>query len=220
MHLRPKPWARPELEACGFFQATPPVHRGQWHHLFKKKQPLHIELGCGKGTFIAELASRHPETNYLAIDLIDAVLGLTKRNIQAAYADKNQAIDNVQIMSWDIERIDMILAPEDGVERIYINFCNPWPRRRFHKKRLTHTKQLEKYKKLLAENGEIYFKTDSDDLFRDSIKYFESSGFTITTLINDLHASDYPENIETEHERMFSDQGIKIKFLIASLASF
>lgn len=220
MHLRPKPWARPELEACGFFQATPPVHRGQWHHLFKKKQPLHIELGCGKGTFIAELASRHPETNYLAIDLIDAVLGLTKRNIQAAYADKNQAIDNVQIMSWDIERIDMILAPEDGVERIYINFCNPWPRRRFHKKRLTHTKQLEKYKKLLAENGEIYFKTDSDDLFRDSIKYFESSGFTITTLINDLHASDYPDNIETEHERMFSDQGIKIKFLIASLASF
>lgn len=220
MHLRPKPWARPELEACGFFQATPPVHRGQWHHLFKKKQPLHIELGCGKGTFIAELASRHPETNYLAIDLIDAVLGLTKRNIQAAYADKNQAIDNVQIMSWDIERIDMILAPEDGVERIYINFCNPWPRRRFHKKRLTHTKQLEKYKKLLTENGEIYFKTDSDDLFRDSIKYFESSGFTITTLINDLHASDYPDNIETEHERMFSDQGIKIKFLIASLASF
>lgn len=218
MHLRPKPWARPELEACGFFQATPPVHRGQWHHLFKKKQPLHIELGCGKGTFIAELASRHPETNYLAIDLIDAVLGLTKRNIQAAYADKNQAIDNVQIMSWDIERIDMILAPEDGVERIYINFCNPWPRRRFHKKRLTHTKQLEKYKKLLAENGEIYFKTDSDDLFRDSVKYFESSGFTITTLINDLHASDYPDNIETEHERMFSDQGIKIKFLIASLA--
>lgn len=220
MHLRPKPWARPELEACGFFQATPPVHRGQWHHLFKKTQPLHIELGCGKGTFIAELASRHPEINYLAIDLIDAVLGLTKRNIQAAYADTNQAIDNVQIMSWDIERIDLILAPEDGVERIYINFCNPWPRRRFHKKRLTHTKQLEKYKKLLAENGEIYFKTDSDELFRDSIKYFESSGFTITTLINDLHASDYPDNIETEHERMFSDQGIKIKFLIASLASF
>lgn len=217
MHLRPKPWARPELEACGFFQATPPVHRSQWHHLFKKKQPLHIELGCGKGTFIAELGRRHPEINYLAIDLIDAVLGLTKRNIQAAYADANQAIDNVQIMSWDIERIDMILAPEDGVERIYINFCNPWPRRRFHKKRLTHTKQLEKYKKLLAENGEIYFKTDSDELFRDSIKYFESTGFTITTLINDLHASDYSDNIETEHERMFSDQGIKIKFLIASL---
>ncbi|WP_303871542.1 tRNA (guanosine(46)-N7)-methyltransferase TrmB [Acetobacterium wieringae] len=220
MHLRPKPWARPELEACGFFQATPPVHRGQWQLLFKKKQPLHIELGCGKGTFISALASRHPEFNYLAIDLIDAVLGLTKRNIQAAYVDTNQAIDNVQIMSWDIERIDMILAPEDGVERIYINFCNPWPRRRFHKKRLTHTKQLEKYKKLLAENGAIYFKTDSDDLFRDSIKYFESAGFTITTLINDLHASDYPDNIETEHEKMFSDQGIKIKFLIASLASF
>ena len=217
MHIRPKPWARPELEACGFFQAYPPDHRGQWQPLFKKKQPLHIELGCGKGTFIAALGSRHPEINYLAIDLIDAVLGLTKRNIESAYTNKNRAIDNVQIMSWDIERIDMILAPDDGVERIYINFCNPWPRRRYQKKRLTHSKQLEKYKKLLSENGEIYFKTDNDDLFGDSINYFEAAGFAVTTLIPDLHAANYPSNIETEHEKMYAEQGIKIKFLIATI---
>ena len=217
MHIRPKPWARPELEACGFFQAYPPDHLGQWQQLFKKKQPLHIELGCGKGTFIAELGSRQPEINFLAIDLIDAVLGLTKRNIEAAYAEKKQPIDNVQIMSWDIERIDAILSPEDGVKRIYINFCNPWPRRRYQKKRLTHSKHLEKYKKLLSENGEIHFKTDNDELFADSIKYFESAGFTIKTLIPDLHAADYPGNIETEHEKMYAEQGIKIKFLIARL---
>ncbi|WP_414733141.1 tRNA (guanosine(46)-N7)-methyltransferase TrmB [Acetobacterium carbinolicum] len=215
MHLRPKPWARPELEACGFFQAAPPDHRGQWQHLFKKKQPLHIELGCGKGTFIAALGSRHPEINYLAIDLIDAVLGLAKRNIEAAYLNANASVDNVQIMSWDIERIDTVLSPEDGVERIYINFCNPWPRRRYQKKRLTHSKQLEKYKKLLSKNGEIHFKTDNDELFNDSIKYFEAAGFTITTLIPDLHTADYPDNIKTEHEKMFAEQGIKIKFLIA-----
>ncbi|MBI4855315.1 MAG: tRNA (guanosine(46)-N7)-methyltransferase TrmB [Acetobacterium woodii] len=217
MHIRPKPWARPELEACGFFQAYPPDHLGQWQQLFNQQQPLHLELGCGKGTFIAELGSRHPETNYLAIDLIDAVLGLTKRNIESAYLNADHAINNIQIMSWDIERIDAILSPEDRIQRIYINFCNPWPRRRYQKKRLTHAKQLAKYKKILAENGEIHFKTDNDELFQDSIKYFEESGFTITTLIRDLHASDYPDNIETEHEKMYAEQGIKIKFLIAEL---
>ena len=97
-----------------------------------------------------------------------------------------------------------------------INFCNPWPRRRYQKKRLTHSKQLEKYKKLLSKNGEIHFKTDNDELFNDSIKYFEAAGFTITTLIPDLHTADYPDNIKTEHEKMFAEQGIKIKFLIAS----
>ncbi len=216
MHIRPKPWARPELESCGFFQAYPPDHRGQWQQLFKKKQPLHIELGCGKGTFISQLGSSHPDINFLAIDLIDAVLGLTKRNIETAYANAEQPIDNVQIMSWDIERIDSILAPEDGVERIYINFCNPWPRRRYQKKRLTHNKQLLKYKNLLAKDGEIYFKTDNDALFADSLKYFEQTGFTIKTLIPDLHTLTYPDNIETEHEKMYVEQGLKIKFLIAS----
>lgn len=217
MHLRPKPWARPELESCGFFQAYPPDHRGQWQQLFPKKQPLHIELGCGKGTFIAELGRRHPELNYLAIDLIDAVLGLTKRNIEATYAKANLPIDNVQIMSWNIERIGEMLTPEDGVERIYINFCNPWPRRRHQKKRLIHSKQLEKYKQILLKHGEIHFKTDNDELFRDSLTYFEESGFTIKTLIWDLHQTDCPDNIQTEHEKMFSEQGIPIKFLIARL---
>ncbi|MBU4438516.1 MAG: tRNA (guanosine(46)-N7)-methyltransferase TrmB [Acetobacterium sp.] len=219
MHIRPKPWARPELEACGFFQAYPPDHLGQWQQLFDQQQPLHLELGCGKGTFIAELGSQHPEINYLAIDLIDAVLGLTKRNIESAYLNANQAINNIQIMSWDIERIDAILSPEDRIQRIYINFCNPWPRRRYQKKRLTHSKQLAKYKKILAENGEIHFKTDNDALFQDSITYFEESGFTITTLIWDLHASTYSDNIQTEHEKMYAEQGIPIKLLIAELTS-
>ena len=215
MHIRPKPWARPELEACGFFQANPPEHRSQWQHLFKIKQPLHIELGCGKGTFIAKLGSQNPQINYLAIDLIDAVLGVSKRSIEAAYENKKQPVDNIRLMSWDVERIDAILAPEDGVERIYINFCNPWPKRRHHKKRLTHSKQLKKYAEILSDDGEIYFKTDNDALFQDSIKYFEASDFTIKTVICDLHAADYPANIETEHEKMYAEQGIKIKFLIA-----
>ncbi|KNZ43054.1 tRNA (guanosine(46)-N7)-methyltransferase TrmB [Acetobacterium bakii] len=217
MHIRSKPWARPELEACGFFQANPLEHRGQWQQVFKNNHPLHMEVGCGKGTFMAELGSQNPCINYLTIDLIDGVLGWANRNIQTVYAKKDQPIDNIQLMSWDIERIDMLLAPEDGVERIYINFCNPWPLRKHQKKRLTHPKQLRKYQALLSKNGEIHFKTDSDALFEDSIAYFKESGFTIKTLIPDLHASDYPGNIETEHEKMYAAQGIKIKFLIAAL---
>ena len=215
MHIRTKFWARPELEACGFFEATPIDHRGQWQKSFKKKQPLHMEVGCGKGAFMAELGSQNPQINYLTIDLIDAVLGMAKRNIEASYKKSNQAVNNIQLTPWDIERIDMILAPEDGVERIYINFCNPWPLRKHQKKRLTHPRQLRKYQALLKGDGEIYFKTDDDGLFEDSIAYFEESGFTIKTLIPDLHASDYQGNIETEHEKMYTAQGIKIKFLIA-----
>ncbi len=169
MRLRPKKWARPELEACNFFQINPEIHKGNWQKKFKKKQPIHLELGCGKGTFMAELGYKNPLVNFITIDLIDAVLGLAKRNIESTYQVHSAPLDNIQLMSWDIERIDMILSPIDTIERIYINFCNPWPLRRCHKKRLTHPKQLEKYKTFLSSNGKIYFKTDNDDLFNDSL---------------------------------------------------
>ena len=107
---------------------------------------------------------------------------------------------------------------EDAVERIYINFCNPWPRPKHRKKRLTHSKQLELYKQFLVNGGEVFFKTDDDDLFRDSLKYFEESGFEIVNKTYDLHNEPiFENNIITEHEKMFSDEGIKIKALIAKL---
>ena len=110
----------------------------------------------------------------------------------------------------------MILDKTDNIQRIYINFCNPWPKGKHRKKRLTHTRQLEKYKQFLSENGEIYFKTDDDDLFNSSLTYFEESGFEIIAKTYDLHKEPiFENNIETEHEKMFSEQGIKIKALIA-----
>ena len=110
----------------------------------------------------------------------------------------------------------MILSEEDKIDRIYINFCNPWPKGKHRKKRLTHTRQLEKYKVFLKEDGEIYFKTDDDDLFNSSLKYFEETGFKIIKKTYDLHSKpNFWYNIETEHEKMFSEQGIKIKAIIA-----
>ena len=217
MRIRFKPWARPELEASKFYRDNPEELKDKWINEFtNKNNPIHLELGCGKGQFISQTAVQNPEINYIAIDLVDAMLGLAKRNVEQIYTENNREINNVILTRFDIERINLILGKEDNIKRIYINFCNPWPRGKHHKKRLTHIRQLEKYKEFLKPNSEIYFKTDDDNLFLESIKYFEKCGFEIIQKTFDLHSEpDFWENIETEHEKMFSDEGIKIKALIA-----
>lgn len=217
MRIRFKPWAREELEASKFYRDNPEEIKDKWIEEFKNKQnPIHLELGCGKGHFISNLAVQNPETNYIAIDLVDAMLGLAKRNVEQVYLEQKIEVDNLILTRFDIQRINLILGEEDRIERIYINFCNPWPKGKHRKKRLTHTRQLEKYKEFLEEQGQIYFKTDDDDLFKSSITYFEESGFEILAKTYDLHQEPiWENNIETEHEKMFSEQGIKIKALIA-----
>lgn len=215
MRNRKRPWVKSELENCNFYIKNPKEQKGNWKNLYEKQQDMHLELGCGKGSFIAELAKRHPEINFLAIDLIDDMLGLAKRNIEKSFADTNRKIDNVLLTAWNIEQILEILEGEQ-FERIYINFCNPWPRPRHNKRRLTYTKQLELYKKILNSNGTIYFKTDDDGLYLASLKYFEEAGFEIIKKTEDLHEYNiFEENIITEHEEMFTKEGIKIKAVIA-----
>ncbi len=219
MRIRYKKWARPELEASKFYEDEPERWKGKWkEHFNNQNQPFMLELGCGKGQFISQLAVENQKINYLAIDLVDAMLGLAKRNIEQSYNEAKLEPNNVMITRFDIERINLILSKEDNVKRIYINFCNPWPKGKHRKKRLTHTRQLEKYKEFLSENGEIYFKTDDDGLFESSLGYFEEAGFEILNKTYDLHREPiFERNIETEHEKMFSEQGIKIKALIAKL---
>ena len=148
--------------------------------------------------------------------MVDAMLGLAKRNIEVIYKEKKLEIENIKLVRHDIERILLFMDTKDKIERIYINFCNPWPRPKHRKKRLTNTKQLSLYKEFLVEGGEIFFKTDDNDLFKDSIIYFENSEFKIINKTFDLHNEPiFEDNIVTEHEKMFSDQGIKIKALIA-----
>ena len=220
MRIRFKPWARPELEASYFYEDIPENYIGKWKEKFKNpNQPLHIELGCGKGSFISELAFRNQDINYIAIDLVDAMLGLAKRKVEEKYNENNIKVDNLMLVRYDIERINNIINLQDEVQRIYINFCNPWPKSKHKKKRLTHTRQLEHYKEFLKPGYEIYFKTDDDELFEDSLTYFTDSGFEILKKTYDLHNQDILDgkNIVTEHEKMFSDEGIKIKALIAKL---
>lgn len=219
MRMRKKPWARPELESCDFFVINPKEYKGKWKMFFKREQPIYLELGCGKGTFMAVHSSENPDINYIAIDIKDEVLGLAKRNIEKAFEEKGRVVDNVKLMAQEIGLINEMLGADDLVSRIYINFCNPWPKEKHKKRRLTHTRQLEQYKVFLKDEGEIYFKTDDDELFEESLEYFKEAKFKIKYITYDLHNSDFDGNVETEHEKMFTEKGIKTKFLIATKES-
>ena len=218
MRMRRKPWARPELEECKYFIDNPKEQIGKWKQSFINNQPIHLELGAGKGVFIADLAVKHPEINYIAIDIKSDVLGYARRNIEKSYTEAEQKEENVLLTAYNIEQIKDIFSEEDEIDRIYINFCNPWPKAKHNKRRLTHPKQLELYKTFLKPQGEIHFKTDDDALYLASLRYFEESGFEIYYKTEDLHSDKNQENVLTEHEIMFMKQGIKIKAIKAKLS--
>ncbi len=215
MRIRRKPWARPELEASNFFERSPKSFAGIWSKRFAVLAPIHLELGCGKGIFISKLASLNPGVNYVGLDIKDEMLVLAKRNIEKEYSNRGIPINNIILASCDISRINSVFFKNDVVERIYINFCNPWPRNKHKKRRLTHVRQINQYRVFLKEGGEIYFKTDDDDLFNDSIEYFECCNFRIVHKTNNLDTLNFFNNIETEHEKMFKEMGRSIKFLVA-----
>ncbi|HPU41498.1 MAG TPA: tRNA (guanosine(46)-N7)-methyltransferase TrmB [Acetivibrio clariflavus] len=215
MRLRKKPWARPELEACEFFVRNPKEYKGKWQSVFGNSNEIWLELGCGKGGFISKLASSNPDKNFIAIDIKDEVLVLAKRKIEDEYAQTNLNPSNIRLMAHEIMLIHQILDHNDVINRIFINFCNPWPKNSHVARRLTHPNQLNQYKVFLAPHGQIWFKTDNDILFNASVKYFQQCDFKITFITEDLHASNFEQNIVTEHEQMFTEQGLKIKFLIA-----
>ena len=219
MRMRHKPWAVPELSACPDFVQEPAQWKGRWQEWFPRRQPLHVELGCGKGTFLADLACRHPDVNYLGIDLSRDVLAVARRNIEARYAQEARPVENIALTAHHIERILEILDAGDPVERLYINFCNPWPRGKHQKKRLTHTRQLETYRTFLQDGARLHFKTDDDGLFLSTLRYLREAGWELLWQTKDLHraedARDWQEAISTEHEDRFTEEGIPIKALVA-----
>ena len=211
MRIRNKPWAKDELLASDFYVQKPEDYKGRWKEFFNNEnEHIYLELGCGKGFFVKKAAKRNQNINYIAIDLIDAILGMANRNIIEEF--ENKKVLNLALTRYDVEEINNILDQSDNIERIYINFCNPWPKPRHKKRRLTHTRQLEKYKQFLAPKGEIYFKTDDDELFRESLEYFKEAGFEAVKTTENLNEEPkFWENIETEHEIKFKNEGIKIK---------
>jgi len=215
MRMRRKKWARPELAVCPFYIENAAEYKGKWNSVFENDDPIYAELGCGKGRFVVQAAQYYPDINWLAMDIKSEMLAVARRTIAAECEEKHTELKNIRLVSQNIENILPSFGENDRIDRIYINFCNPWPRKRHKKRRLTHTRQLMQYRTFLKDGGEIHFKTDDDELFEESLPYFEHSGFSVKYITRDLHNSDYSPNFETEHEKMFSDEGIKIKLLIA-----
>lgn len=216
MRIRSKPWAKEELNSCYFFEKEPEKYKENWKEKFNNNNPIHIELGCGKGIFVAKIAKAHPEINFIAIDIKMDILGVAKRNIEKLFDKK--IVSNVVLVQKNIEQINDIISGNDNIERIYINFCNPWPRGKHQKRRLTHTRLLLKYKQFLKSGVEIYFKTDDEDLYNSSFRYFKEADYKIIRYTNDLHRDNiFTENFTTEHEEMYTKEGIKIKAIIAKV---
>ncbi len=220
MRIRHKPYARSELAAWPRHINEPEAARGQWKDCFANPGlPLRLELGCGKGSFLAAQALAHPHHNFLGIDMKSEVLVVGKRNIECAFGEAGKEPANIAITPFDIERIHQLFSEEDAIERIYINFCNPWYKSGHAKHRLTHPRQLLQYRHFLRPDAEIYFKTDDDRLYIDSLRYFALCGFMLQWESRNLHREEPAWNIRTEHERMFSEQGIPIKACIQKMGA-
>ncbi len=214
--MRRKAWTEPVIAGCPFYVEAPSAHRGHWQELFPRRQPVWLEIGCGKGVSTARMAHENPGANLIAVDEVRHVLAVSIRNAQTEYGE--DPVDNLCFSAVDAMFIHDTFDRADGIERIYINFCNPWDEKaKHHKRRLTHPRQLEQYRAFLAPGGRIYFKTDNDALFTATKRYLRESRFEIETLIDDLHASGYSPNYVSEHEALYAGMGKPIRFLIARM---
>lgn len=210
MRLRKKWWARPEMEEDPLVITEPREYKGKWKDVFDNDNEIYLELGCGRGEFVTKNAMNNPDKNYIAIDLKDEVLVYVLRKVKEA------ELTNVRIIPLEIAFITEIFS-KDEISRIYINFCNPWPKDRHNKRRLTHTRFLEKYKQFIKPGTEIWFKTDNRELFEASLEYMTKSGFELLFYTYDLHNSGFQPNTETEYENKFAKLGMNIMFLKAKL---
>ena len=174
---------------------------------------LFLDVGCRKGKFCTETALANPGVLYVAIERDKSVI------LAAIEKAHNQEIPNLFFINCDVNIIEDLFE-KDEVDRMYINFCDPWDRRNKPKRRLTYREFLNKYKILLKEGGQIRFKTDNDELFDFSLGEFEECGFTLSELTRDLHNSEYDkDNVRTEFEQKFADAGVPIKRVVATLAT-
>ena len=207
MRLRHKRWALPEMRESELFIENYEEVKGNWRKVFGNENPISLELGCGKGDFIKEAAKRDKNRNFIAIDSKNEVLVYALRKVA------DEGLENVRFLSMNIEKIEDVFA-EGEIDSIYINFCNPWPKKSHHKRRLTHSNFLKKYKNISKKELKIFFKTDDFDLFEASKEYFKEEGFKIEYETEDLD-ENMESNIVTEYERKFRDFGIQINMIKA-----
>lgn len=203
MRMRKKKNLPARLERCApVLVASPQELRGQWRTFFGTEGPLHLEIGCGKGRFALEMARRHPEICFVAVEREEGAL------IMAAEKAMEAPLPNLRFLSFDAAALGDVFA--DGeVELIYLNFSDPWPPNRQRKRRLTWRAFLAVYDRILSEDGAVFFKTDNQRLFEWSLGEICQYGWLLQNISLDLHSSDF-DNVMTEYEERFSSQGSRI----------
>lgn len=211
MRLRNKPWVSEAIAEYDFVypkeRPADEAQRGRWREVMgvSPDTPLFVELGAGKGDFITRLAAEYPEAAFIGIEAQQVVLYSAAKKLK----EVEPPLRNVRLLVFDINDLERIFAPGE-VSGFFINFCDPWPKARHAKRRLTHRNFLSRYRRLLAAGGKLSFKTDNRPLFDFSLEEFRAAGLRVEDISYDLHGENRPDNIETEYERKFSRLGEKI----------
>ena len=210
MRLRKVKGAAEAIQSSPLVIHDAPAHKGHWKEFFQNDHPVHIEIGMGKGRFLTELARRNPDINYIGIERYDSVLirALEKR----AEAEE---LSNLFYLCEDAKNVAEIFAAGE-IDRIYLNFSDPWPKDRHAKRRLTSKEFFARYNEILKEDGEVMFKTDNRILFDFSLEQVPEAGWQLKDVTFDLHHSEFAEgNVMTEYEEKFSSLGNPIFRLVA-----
>lgn len=199
----------PEEDERGLFIEKDWSVKGHWAELFGNDNPIRLEIGMGKGAFLMEMARRNPDVNFVGVEKFSAVL------VRAVEKQDEEKLPNVRLLRLDAEFIEWAFAPGE-VEKIYLNFSDPWPKARYAKRRLTSRQYLARYEKMLSVGGVVEFKTDNNDLFEWSVEEAQEAGWRMLAITRDLHADPMLNegNVMTEYETKFSAKGQKINKMI------
>lgn len=210
MRMRKKKNLLPRMEACDRWQIKDPTAlRGVWRTLLPHAREIRVELGCGKGRFTAQTAAAEPDVLLIAVEKVpDAMVVAMERC-------RDAALSNVFFVDADAALLPDLFAPGE-VDRIYINFCDPWPKSNQKKRRLTHGNFLKRYRQVLKDGGQIHFKTDNDKLFAWSLEEIPQFGFALSEVTHDLHANGVV-GVMTDYEEKFHVLGKNINRCVATM---
>ena len=195
------------IENSDYVIKNPEEYKGKWNKLFNNNNPIHIEIGMGKGDFILGMSKMYPNINFIGIEMYDSVI------VKAVKKVEEEHPTNLKLIRMDARLIEDIFNKE--VDLIYLNFSDPWPKNRNAKRRLTHERFLNRYENIFKNKKTIFMKTDNVDLFTFSIESLSCFGYKLKNITLDLHNSDFEGNIMTEYEKKFSSKGVKINRLEA-----
>ncbi len=209
MRLKNIPGAGEYIEKSHYVIQNPEKIKSNWNNEFKNTNPIHIEIGMGRGDFIIKMAINHPEINYIGIEMYDSVIFKAVKKLEKL----ENAPVNLRIIRMDATEINSVFEKE--ISRIYLNFSDPWPKAKHAKRRLTSPQFLERYTSIFKGEQQIFQKTDNDSLFSYSIESFKEAGFRLENVTYDLYNNMIEENVQTEYESKFVEKGTKIKRLEA-----